>query len=196
MPSMQNGYSFTPASDEELQKITVGELKPHNASITLVEYDPRWFELFERVANRVRSALGSKALLVEHVGSTSVPGLCAKPIIDMLLVVADSAVEPSYAPALEAAGFTLRIREPEWFEHRLFKGPDININLHVFSVGASEVERMLRFRDWLRVCDTDRDNYARVKRSLAQRVWRHVQNYADAKTSLIHEIMDRANAAE
>ncbi len=196
MPSMQNGYSFTPASDEELQKITVGELKPHNASITLVEYDPRWFELFERVANRVRSALGSKALLVEHVGSTSVPGLCAKPIIDMLLVVADSAVEPSYAPALEAAGFTLRIREPEWFEHRLFKGPDININLHVFSVGTSEVERMLRFRDWLRVCDTDRDNYARVKRSLAQRVWRHVQNYADAKTSLIHEIMDRANAAE
>ena len=196
MPSMQNGYSFTPANDEELQKITVGELKPHNASITLVEYDPRWFELFERVANRVRSALGSKALLVEHVGSTSVPGLCAKPIIDMLLVVADSAVESSYAPALEAAGFTLRIREPEWFEHRLFKGPDININLHVFSVGASEVERMLRFRDWLRVCDTDRDNYARVKRSLAQRVWRHVQNYADAKTSLIHEIMDRANAAE
>ena len=196
MPSMQNGYSFTPASDEELQKITVGELKPHNASITLVEYDPRWFELFERVANRVRSALGSKALLVEHVGSTSVPGLCAKPIIDMLLVVADSAVESSYAPALEAAGFTLRIREPEWFEHRLFKGPDININLHVFSVGTSEVERMLRFRDWLRVCDTDRDNYARVKRSLAQRVWRHVQNYADAKTSLIHEIMDRANAAE
>ena len=196
MPSMQNGYSFTPASDEELQKITVGELKQHNASITLVEYDPRWFELFERVANRVRSALGSKALLVEHVGSTSVPGLCAKPIIDMLLVVADSAVEPSYAPALEAAGFTLRIREPEWFEHRLFKGPDININLHVFSVGTSEVERMLRFRDWLRVCDTDRDNYARVKRSLAQRVWRHVQNYADDKTSIIHEIMDRANAAE
>lgn len=196
MPSMQDGYSFTPTSDEELQKITVGELKTHNAPITLVEYDPLWPELFQQVANRVRSVLASKALRVEHVGSTSVPGLCAKPIIDMILLVADSADEPSYVPALEAVGFTLRIREPEWFEHRLFKGPDININLHVFSVGTSEIERMLRFRDWLRACDTDRDNYARVKRGLAQRVWRHVQNYADAKTSIIQEIMDRANAAE
>lgn len=96
------------------------------------------------------------------------------------------------------AGFTLRTREPEWFEHRMFNGPDIdiNINLHVFSAGASEVERMLRFRDWLRANKIDRDNYARVKRSLAQRVWRHVQNYADAKTSIIQEIKGRANAAE
>ncbi len=133
---------------------------------------------------------------MEHVGSTSVPGLCAKPIIDMLLVVADSADELSYVLHLETADFTLRVREPEWFEHRLFKGSDISINLHVFSVGTSEVERMLRFRDWLRASETDRDNYARVKRSLAQRVWRHVQNYADAKTAIIQEIMDRANAAE
>lgn len=133
---------------------------------------------------------------MEHVGSTSVPGLCAKPIIDMLLVVEDSANEPSYVPALEAAGFTLRIREPEWFEHRLFKGPDIDINLHVFSAGATEIERMLRFRDWLRANEIDRDNYARAKRDLAQHVWRHVQNYADAKTSIIQEIMERANATE
>jgi Uncharacterized conserved protein len=193
---MQDGKSFTPTSDEQLQKNTVGELRPHNSTVTLAEYDTRWPELFEQVANQVRSVLGSKALRVEHVGSTSVPGLCAKPIIDMLLIVVDSADEPSYVPALEAAGFTLRIREPEWFEHRMFKGPDININLHVLSAGASEVERMLRFRDWLRANEIDRDNYARVKRNLAQRVWRYVQNYADAKTSIIQEIMDRANAAE
>lgn len=196
MPSKQDGFSFTPTSDERLLKITIGELKSLNAPITLIEYDSRWPEQFEQVANRVCSVLGSKALRVEHVGSTSVPGLCAKPIIDMLLVVADSADEPSYVPALEAAGFTLRIREPEWFEHRLFKGPDININLHVFSEGMSETERMLRFRDWLRASDTDRDNYARLKRGLAQRVWRHVQNYADAKASIIQEIMDSAKAAE
>ncbi|WP_407314495.1 GrpB family protein [Desulfosporosinus sp. SB140] len=195
---MQDGDSFIPTSDEQLQKNTVGEIKPHNAPITLVEYDPRWPELFERVAERVHSVLGCKVLRVEHVGSTSVPGLCAKPIIDMLLVVVDSGDESSYVPLLEAAGFTLRIREPEWFEHRMFNGPDIdiNINLHVFSAGASEVERMLRFRDWLRANKIDRDNYARVKRSLAQRVWRHVQNYADAKTSIIQEIKGRANAAE
>jgi GrpB-like predicted nucleotidyltransferase (UPF0157 family) len=196
MPSKKDGYSLVPTSDEQLQKNTVGELKPHNAPITLVEYDPSWPELFHREAKLVRSALGEKALQVEHVGSTSVPGLCAKPIIDMLLVVSDSANELSYVTALESAGFTLRIKEPEWFEHRLFKGPDIDINLHVFSTGASEVERMLRFRDWLRANDKDRDNYARVKRSLAQREWRHVQNYADAKTSIIQEIMDRARAVE
>lgn len=100
MPSLQDGSNSKPASDEELQKFRVGELKPHNAPITLVEYDPRWPELFDREADRVRSILGNKALRVEHVGSTSVPGLCAKPIIDMLLVVADSADEPSYVPAL------------------------------------------------------------------------------------------------
>ena len=106
----------TPRSDEELQKLTVGELKPHNAPITIVEYDPSWPDLFEREANRIRSVLGTKALQIEHVGSTSVPGLCAKPIIDMLLVVTNSADEPSYVPVLESSGYTLRIREPEWFE--------------------------------------------------------------------------------
>lgn len=192
---MQDGYSATPISDEALRKSTVGELKPHNAPITLVEYDPHWPELFDREENRIRAALGNKALQVEHVGSTSVPGLCAKPIIDMLLVVVDSADEPAYVPVLEAAGYTLRIREPEWFEHRMFKGSEIEMNLHVFSAGTSEVERMLRFRDWLRSNAIDRENYARVKRSLAQNVWRHVQHYADAKTRIIQEIMDRANTA-
>ena len=194
MSSMQNDHSFTP--DEYIQKVRVGGIKPHNAPITLVAYDPRWPELFEREAKRIRSVLGNRVLQLEHVGSTSVPELCAKPIIDMLLVVADSSDEPSYVAALEAVGYTLRIREPDWFEHRMFKGPDTDINLHVFSEGTSEVERMLRFRDWLRANDTDRDNYARVKRKLAQHVWRHVQNYADAKTSIVQEIMNRANAVE
>lgn len=194
MASMQDGCSSTPMSDEDLQKLTMRELMPHNASITFVDYDPRWPELFKLGANRVRSALGNKALRVEHVGSTSVPGLCAKPIIDILLVVVDSADEPSYVPALEVAGYILQVREPEWFEHRLFKGPDTDINLHVFSVGTSEVERMLCFRDWLRVNEADRGNYALVKRNLAQRKWRHVQHYADAKTLIVEEIMERANA--
>jgi GrpB-like predicted nucleotidyltransferase (UPF0157 family) len=194
MPSISDSPSFSSTDDEYLQKVTVGERKPHNAPITLAEYDSRWPAMYEQEANRIRSTLGNKALRVEHVGSTSIPGLCAKPIIDMLLVVADSSDEPSYVPALEAAGYTLRIREPEWFEHRLFKGPATDINLHVFSEGASEIKRMLRFRDWLRANDADRDNYALAKRSLAQQVWRHVQNYADAKTSIVQEIMNRANA--
>lgn len=190
---MLSENNSTPRSDEELQKNVVGELKPHNAPITLVEYDPSWPDLFEREANRIRSVLGSKVLQIKHVGSTSVPGLCAKPIIDILLVVTNSADEPSYVPALKAAGYTLRIREPDWFEHRLFKGPDTDINLHVFSAGTSEIDRMLRFRDWLRANQTDRDKYAQVKGSLSKNKWRHVQHYADAKTSIIQEIMERAN---
>ncbi|MEW9676795.1 GrpB family protein [Lentibacillus sp. L22] len=193
---MQNGSNPIPKSDEDLQKVTVGERKPHNAPITLIKYDPRWPGLFDREATRIHSVLGDKALQVEHVGSTSVPGLCAKPIIDILLIVADAADEMAYVPDFERAGYTLRIREPEWFEHRMFKGPDTDINLHVFSKGASEAGRMLRFRDWLRTNDADRSKYARVKCTLAQHEWRHVQHYADAKNAIVQEIMERANAAE
>lgn len=89
----------------------------------------------------------------------------------------------------------MRIREPEWFEHRLFKGPDTDINLHVFSKGALEIDRMVRFRNWLRTNSSDRDKYARVKRNLAHRKWKYVQDYADAKGSIVQEIMARASAA-
>jgi GrpB-like predicted nucleotidyltransferase (UPF0157 family) len=95
----------------------------------------------------------------------------------------------------EAAGYVLRAREPDWFEHRLFKGPDTDINLHVFTAGATEIDRMLLFRDWLRANDADRDAYLRVKRGLARRTWRHVQHYADAKTAIVTEIIERAAAA-
>ncbi|GAA0596538.1 GrpB family protein [Virgibacillus siamensis] len=196
MPPKDDVSNSTSTSDEELQNVTVGERKPHNDTITLLEYDSRWPKLFDRESERICSELGDRALQVEHVGSTSVPGLCAKPIIDILLVVTDSGDESSFVPNLEEAGYTLRIREPEWFEHRMFKGPDTDINLHVFSKGASQVDRMLRFRDWLRTNNSDRDKYARVKRSLAKREWRHVQHYADAKDSIVQEIMDRANADE
>jgi GrpB-like predicted nucleotidyltransferase (UPF0157 family) len=192
MPSTADGPSPDPISDEELQRLTVGELIPHDAPIVLATYDPEWPRLFAREAERIRAVLDDRALRVEHVGSTSVPGLAAKPIIDIVLVVSDSADEPSYVPALEAAGYVVRIREPDWFEHRLFKGPDTDINLHVFSVGAAEIDRMVRFRDRLRASDTDREYYARTKRELAQRTWRHVQHYADAKTAVVQEIMSRA----
>ena len=181
--------------DAELQEVTVGTLEPHNAPITLAAYDPDWPRLFGREADRVRSVLGNQTLPIEHVGSTSVPGLMAKPIVDILLVVADSADEPCYVPQLEAAGYILRIREPEWFEHRMFRGPDTPIHLHVFSSGAAEVERLLRFRDRLRDDDAARDRYARTKRELAQRTWRHVQDYADAKTAVVNEILDDAEGA-
>lgn len=151
-------------------------------------------DLFEREAKRIKSILGNKVLQLEHVGSTSVPDLCAKPIIDILLVVEDSSYESSYVPVLEAVGYTLRIREPEWYEHRLFKGPDTDTNLHVFSEGALEINKMLRFRNWLRTNREDREKYAKVKRKLAQNTWENVQDYAAAKTETVEEIMKRANS--
>jgi GrpB-like predicted nucleotidyltransferase (UPF0157 family) len=160
----------------------------------MVEYDSRWPRLFACEAGRIRSVLGTRALGIEHAGSTSVPGLAAKPIVDMVLVVADSADEDTYARALEAAGYVLRIREPEWHEHRMFKGPDTDINLHVFSFGCPEIDRMLMFRDWLRGNAADRDLYERTKLALARNEWKSVQQYADAKTAVVDEIIARAAA--
>jgi GrpB-like predicted nucleotidyltransferase (UPF0157 family) len=181
-----------PLTDAQIREATVGELEEHNAPIHLAEYDPAWPGLYEREAERIRSALGAKALRIEHVGSTSVPGLAAKPVIDVDLVVADSSDESAYVPQLEAAGYVLRIREPDWFEHRLFKGPDTNVNLHVFSEGCIEVEKMVAFRDWLRAHDDERELYASAKRELAAREWKYVQNYADAKSEVVQEIVARA----
>lgn len=179
-------------SDEDLQHVRLDKVTPHNAPIMLADYDPAWPVLFGREAARIRAALGDRAVQVEHVGSTSVPGLAAKPIVDILLAVPDSADEQAYVPALEAAGYVLRAREPEWFEHRLFSGPDADINLHVFAAGAAEIDRMLLFRDWLRANDADRAAYLQVKRDLAGRTWRHVQHYADAKTAIVEQVIARA----
>ena len=179
-------------SDEDLQAITVGELAVLASTIHLAPYDPEWPALYEREAARIRSILGERVRLLEHVGSTSVPGLSAKPIIDMVLAVPDSSDEPNYASDLEGAGYIVRIREPDWFEHRLFKGPDTNINLHTFTEGCPEIDRMVGFRDWLRTHDEDRDLYERTKQELAAREWRFVQHYADAKSEVVEGIIARA----
>jgi GrpB-like predicted nucleotidyltransferase (UPF0157 family) len=136
--------------------------------------------------------LDRRVLQIEHAGSTAVPGLVAKPVIDLILAVANSADEPAYVPDLEATGYPLRIREPHWYEHRMFKGPDTDVNLHVFSQGCPEIDRMLLFRDWLRSNAADRDLYARTKLDLAQREWGRGQDYADAKTAVVQEILARS----
>jgi GrpB-like predicted nucleotidyltransferase (UPF0157 family) len=163
--------------------------------IQIVKYDPVWPDLYAREAGRIRSALGGRALRIEHAGSTSVPGLAAKPVIDVVLEVADSAAEGAYAADLGTCGYTLAIREPGWFEHRLFRLGEPNINLHVFSSGCQEIDRMVMFRDWLRANAADRALYERTKQALAQREWERVQDYADAKTAVVEEILARAMAA-
>ena len=182
-----------PYTEEELAAILVDGGPPKlTGPIAVIDYDSEWPRLYRREADRITALLGERALLIEHVGSTAVPGLAAKPIIDIDLVVADSADEMDYLPALEAAGYRLVIREPDWYEHRCLKGPDTNVNLHVYSKGCPEVERNLTFRDRLRADAADRDLYARTKRVLASREWTYIQQYADAKTQIVTEILQRA----
>jgi len=179
-------------SEKQLAAVTVGELRPLNKPIALQPYNPDWPVFYGKLERQVHAALGSKALLIAHVGSTSVPGLSAKPVIDMVLAVANSADEDAYIPPLEGARYTLRIREPEWFQHRMLKTPVIDGNLHVFSQGCEEIGRMLALRNWLRTNENDRSLYERTKRELAARSWRYTQNYADAKSDVVREILGRA----
>lgn len=170
--------------------------------VVLHEPDPCWPALFDVDAAQIRDALGEAALAVDHVGSTSVPGLPAKPVIDILLQVPDPAREGDYVPALEHLGYWLQIREPDWLEHRVLyqrveRGSPHDINLHVLGpdTGREEAERMVGFRDWLRSHPEDRDRYAAEKRRLAARPWRYVQDYADAKTGVVEEILERVAQA-
>jgi GrpB-like predicted nucleotidyltransferase (UPF0157 family) len=179
-------------NEEELRAAWVTEPPRLSGRIQVVDYDPAWPGLFRQEAARIRAVLGGRVVRLEHIGSTSVPGLAAKPIIDILLVVPDSSDEPSYLPDLEAAGYTLVIREPDRHQHRCLKGPSTNINLHVYSPGCPEVERYLIFRDRLRGHPGDRTGYQRVKRELAERDWTYVQEYADAKTEAVEGIIARA----
>ena len=160
--------------------------------IALVEADPAWAEQYARAATRIQAALGARVQGIEHVGSTSVPGLAAKPIIDIVLAVADSADEDDYVPLLVAADYVLHVREPGWHEHRLLKGRDPLTNLHVFTLGSPEVERMIQFRDRLRTDRGELELYESRKRELASGHWAHVQDYADAKSSVVEEIIARA----
>lgn len=183
---------MTDNTDESNKDVHIGKVIPHNSTIFLAKYDPRWLEIFESEKRRILNVLGTQALLIEHAGSTSVPGLIAKPIIDIVLVVKESANESSYVPSLESVGYVLRIREPDWFEHRLLKGPDYPVNLHVFSKDCSEVDRMLLFRDYLRSNPEAKELYASTKLELSQKVWKYIQNYADAKSAVVQNIIDKA----
>ena len=161
--------------------------------VCLAAYSTEWPRTFEAEHDRIVSALGDVALEVHHAGSTSVPGLRAKPIIDIALVVPDTTDEGAYVPPLEAIGYTFRLREPEWFEHRLLRHDVPAVNLHVFPPRCTEVTRMLAFRDHLRLNDQDRLVYESTKAALSEREWPTVQDYANAKDDVVADIMSRVD---
>ena len=160
--------------------------------IVIVDYDSRWPGQFQKHAEMLKRALGSKALAIEHVGSTSVPMLAAKPIIDILVVLEDCADEAAYLPSLVEVGYVLRVREPDWHQHRMFRTPEMDVHVHIFFPGCVEVTRQLAFRDHLRANVEDRLLYESVKRKLAKEDWSDMNTYAQAKTEVVEQIIARA----
>jgi GrpB-like predicted nucleotidyltransferase (UPF0157 family) len=165
------------------------------SGIEIAEPDPGWPLLYDGLARRIREALGWRALQLDHVGSTSVPGLAAKPVIDIDLTVADPEREQDYVATLERAGFRLVIREPWWYGHRSLVADEPRCNVHVFGFDSPELIKHRIFRDWLRGNPDDRDRYAAVKRQAAaasNEAGEHVMQYNARKQEVIRDIYHRA----
>jgi len=160
-------------------------------AIVLVDYDLSWLARFQDERAKITAALGTAAIGIEHIGSTSVPGLAAKPIIDVLVTVADIEDEPQYLPALQRAGYVLRVREPG---HRMVRTPELDVHVHIWPDGDPAVTACLAFRNRLRLSIADRDLYAATKRRLAQQDWPTMDHYADAKSDVILQILSRTHS--
>jgi len=166
-----------------------------DTTVTLADPDPTWASLGRTSVDAVRAAVGLGAIVAAHVGSTSVPGLAAKPVLDLVLGVGDPTDEPSYLPALTRLGYELILREPHWYQHRLLRRTGPAVNLHVFAAGSTEIEAMLTFRDHLRRHTACRARYGQAKAGLAARQWAFTQDYADAKSDVVAAVMECARSA-
>lgn len=175
---------------ERLRDVVIGDLDP--VRVELADPDPTWPARFEEHAQGIRSALGAAATAVEHIGSTAVPELAAKPIIDVLLVVEDPNKEAAYLPQLEGVGYELRVREPDFDGHRMLRTTDRDVHIHVFPAHSPEVDRYLTLRDHLRREPLARARYEGRKRELAGREWPTMDHYAEAKGEVIESLIAEA----
>jgi GrpB-like predicted nucleotidyltransferase (UPF0157 family) len=157
----------------------------------VVAANPAWPVEFETIRMLLHTTLAQRALRISHVGSTAVPGLPAKPIIDVDLTVADSTDENDYLPALEPAGFRLIAREPGWEEHRFLTFARPNANVHVFSPGATEPERHLLFRDWLAEHGSERRAYGSLMLALAGAGVDASGDYNGNKAAFVYDVYER-----
>jgi GrpB-like predicted nucleotidyltransferase (UPF0157 family) len=164
---------------------------PERLELQLHSYDEGWAVLYLDHRRRIRQAVTAD-IGIEHIGSTSVPGLAAKPIIDIVVTVDDITAEEDYLDGLLAAGYELRVREPG---HRLVRTPARDAHIHVFQRGDPAVGEYLLLRDHLRRDEDDRALYESTKRALLRRRWDDMNDYADAKSDVISAIKARARAA-
>lgn len=191
---MPTPEEITRSTDVDPDGIEWIRTDPSPRPIEVVESDPAWPAQFDLLAARIRGAIGDCALAVEHVGSTSVPGLPAKPIIDIDVTVADPRAESTYVPGLEAVGIRLRLREPGWHEHRLLVADGPRANVHVFGPDSPELVRHRMLRDWLIEHADDRERYAAAKRDSAvasNAAGESGMAYNRRKEPVIREILDR-----
>ncbi|MEU5669309.1 GrpB family protein [Micromonospora sp. NPDC047762] len=187
----QNVVQRFHGTPEQVDAGLVGEPPRTWESVVIEEYDPSWAQRFVNVRSSLTEALGDLIIGVEHVGSTAVPGLAAKPVIDVDLVIEDTADEATYLPALERLGYRLVLREPWWHGHRMLLSPAEDVNLHVWPQGAPEPVRHQLFRDWLRSHPDDRERYAATKRRLVRDTAHRPRDYSLAKNDVIDEIYAR-----
>jgi GrpB-like predicted nucleotidyltransferase (UPF0157 family) len=164
---------------------------PPEETIEVVAYDLDWPATFGRLAGAIAAALGAAALRIDHIGSTAVLGLAAKPVIDMDLTVKNPSDEKIYVPALEEIGYDLVIREPAWHQHRCLRLDIPRVNLHVSGPDCPENIRHLLFGDWLREHPEDRELYGQAKQRALEGA-RHVMDYNLRKQSVIRDIYARA----
>lgn len=163
---------------------------PEKRAIVIEDYNPAWAARFEQVHAALQDALGPKAHRIEHFGSTAVPGLGAKDIIDVMATVDDADDEAAYGPPLERAGFHIRVRQAG---HRMYRTPDLDVHVHIFTEASEAARVRLLFRDWLRHDDADRRLYEETKRELARRDWDATNDYSEAKGEVVAEILARAH---
>ncbi|KAI0390846.1 GrpB domain protein [Xylariaceae sp. FL0594] len=198
MASASDTTSFLTIPDADVTWISPRPKLP----LAIVDYNPAWPSLYQAIESLIRASLSSETILhIQHVGSTSVPGLPAKDIIDIDLVVADPSREETYVQALENAGFRFILREPKWYEHRLFHldGAPHHANLHVFGPSSPEVVRHRLFRDWLREHPEDCARYVDAKRGAAEQTVAeggNMQQYTDRKDPVVRDILNRIFKAE
>lgn len=171
--------------------VTEGSERPR-VPLVVVGYDPAWPQTYERWRRRVAAALGRTAIRVEHVGSTSVPGLAAKPIVDIQVCVADLGGEPRYVPLLQAIGLVLRSRDEL---HRFLRPPagqPREVHVHVCAAGGQWERDHLLFRDYLRAHPAACLRYAEAKQASARRWSDDGWAYTEAKTGIILDVLEQA----
>jgi GrpB-like predicted nucleotidyltransferase (UPF0157 family) len=165
--------------------------EPSGAPVEIVPYDARWPGIFAAWRDRLRTAVPI-AVMIEHVGSTAVPYLAAKPVVDIQISVADLEHEDSYVPAIERLGLVLRSRHPQ---DRFFRPPahqPRDVQIHVCGAGSRWEEEHILFRDFLRAQPPVRDAYAALKIELAAKHRLDRLAYTDAKADFIRDALDRA----